>query len=312
MNNSSSRLQKIGNTAYNATLQVTEFASSSLAILIAISFFALIGIIIYVIIKIRKFSLRNVSLSPNPVIATNPVNGGAAVASAGMIPEPISGNEYSIYAWLYIDNLHDKQSDHKIVMYQGGSSSGFENASWLAFMDSNTNRLSVAVSTTGVDGSVITSGGPGSKITLKDVDANKFYLKAAIEYIPLQKWVLVAFVVKDATLSLYLDGELYTVSTIYDLPMRAGDVRPVVPKPMGDVILGAPAGMFGVVGFMARPTYSNYSMTMKQIRQVYEHGPYATSSLMRYLGMPNLAIRSPVYVVAPTTSVTGNNGEVKP
>jgi hypothetical protein len=290
---------------------MTEFASASLTILIVIAFFALVAVIIYVIIKIRKFSLKDTALSTNPVITTNPVNGAAAVASAGMLSDPVAGNEFSINAWLYIDNLHDKQSDHKIIMYQGGSNGSYENASWLVFMDSNTNRLSVAVTTSGVDAGTLKGGGPNSKMTLKDIESNKYFLKASIDYVPLQKWVMISFVIKDATLLLYLDGELYTVSTVYDLPMRTGDIRPMVPKPAGDIVLGAPAGTFGVVGYMARPTYSNYSMTIKQLKQRYEQGPYASSSILRYLGIPNMALRSPVYVVTPTTTTTLETQQTK-
>lgn len=292
---------------YNSVHGATEFATSSMYIFIALAFVILIAVVVYVVIKIRRFAMKDVPLTSLPVVVANPSNGGAALAPAGLLPESMSGNEYTITAWLYIDNLQDKPDDNKLIMYQGGVGS-FENASWMVYMDANTNKLTVALTTSGVDGKFMPTNGPNSKVTLKDVDNNKFFLKASIDYLPLQKWVLVSFAVKDANVSLYLDGELYTVSTVYDLPLRSNDIRPIVPRPTGDVVVGAPTGTIGVAGYIARPRYSNYSKTMQQIKQVYEAGPYATSSIMRYLGISNIAFRSPLYLQSANTTTLAAAG----
>ena len=296
---------------YNTVQNATEFASSAMYIFIGIALIILVAVIIYVVIKIRRFSLKDVPLSSQPVVIANPANGGAVLAPAGILPESVAGNEFTITAWLYIDNLQDKPDDHKVVMYQGGATT-FENASWIVYMDANTNKMTIAVTTTGVDGTYMPINGPNSKLTLRDIDKDKFFLRASIDYLPLQKWVLVSFTIKEANLSLYLDGELYTVSTVYDLPLRTNDIRPIVPRPAGDIVIGAPSGTIGVAGYIARPRYSNYSLTMKQIRGVYEQGPYATSSFLRYLGIPNLAFRSPVFIqnAQSTTLAAAANADV--
>jgi hypothetical protein len=304
--NSGNNNSSLATRVYNSVQNATEFATSSMYIFISIAFVLLVAVIIYVVITIRRFALKDVPLTSQPVVVSNPANGGAALAPMGLLPESIAGNEFTISAWLYIDNLHDKPDDNKVIMYQGGATS-FENASWLVYMDANTNKLTVALTTTGVDGTYMPISGPNSKMSLKDVDKDKFFLKASIDYVPMQKWVLVAFTVKDTNLTVYLDGELYTVSTVYDLPLRTNDIRPIVPRPKGDIVVGAPSGTIGVAGYIGRPRYSNYSMTMKQIKGVYEQGPYATSSVLRYLGIPNLAFRSPIYIETGVTTTVGDN-----
>lgn len=305
MNSSGGTNPSIATKVYGAVQDATQFATSSMYVLVGLVFILLVAVVVYIVYKIRRFSLRDVPLTSQSVVIANPANGGAALAPAGLLPESVSGNEFSISAWLYIDNLQDKPDDNKLIMYQGGATT-YDNASWMMYMDANTNRLTVAVTTSGVDGTVMPTHGPNTKQTLKDVDNNKFFLKASIDYVPMQKWVFVTFVVKDATLTLYLDGELYTVSTVYDLPLRAGDIRPIVPKPIGDIIIGAPAGTIGVAGYIARPRFSNYSQTMKQIKNVYEEGPYAASSFFRFLGVPNMGFRSPIYFAQPPTTTAGS------
>jgi hypothetical protein len=129
---------------------------------------------------------------------------------------------------------------------------------------------------------------------LQEILANPYYLGVTLDYVSISRWIHLSFTVKDATLTLFMDGELYTVATIYDLPLRQGDARPIIPKPAGDVMLGGKVGHIGVQGYISSAQFFNYALTLREVKRKYGEGPYATSFL-RYFGMPNVAFRSPLY-----------------
>jgi hypothetical protein len=260
-------------------------------IFVGISFILLVVVLIYIIYRIRKYSLRGVDLMSDQVINANPMAGEFYRANAATLPDLVQGNEFSISFWMFVDNLVDKPlQNHKIIMYQGNPTS-YENGTFFVFMDGNTNKLYIRVRT---NGTIDDKTQQAKVVGLPEILANPFYVSATLDYVSISRWIHIAFTVKDGNLALFMDGDLYTVSTVYDLPLRQGDARPVIPKPSGDIMMGGRKGAIGIHGYLASAQFFNYALTLKEVQRKYGEGPYALSFL-RYFGMPNVSIRSPFY-----------------
>jgi hypothetical protein len=287
------------NSSVQTMQKVASNATSSMHILVGLSFLLLVVVLIYIIYRVRKYSLRGQDLMRENVINANPMAGEFYRANSSVLPELVQGNEFSISFWMYIDNINDKpDKNHKIVMYQGNPTT-YENGTFYVFLDGNTNKLYVRVRTNAALEDKLST----IKATtgLPEILANPYFVGVTLEYIAIARWVHIAFTVKDATLSLFMDGELYTVSTVYDLPLREGDARPVIPKPIGDIMLGGKSGNIGVQGYLGTAQFFNYALTLREVKRKYGEGPYATSFL-RYFGLPNVAFRSPLYYTNETNN----------
>jgi hypothetical protein len=272
--------------------RATSTASSSLYILVVVCLLCLIGVIIYVIFKINKYSLKTVSLLPETVMNANAMSGTFVTTPHARLPQLSQGNEYSISFWIYVDNIQDKpDNEHKLIMYQGNSN-GYDNGTMFIYMDGNTNRMYVSARTNGAD--IQTNADTSRTSKLVDIRSNPYFLHATVEYVPIQRWLHYAVTIKDATMTVFMDGELYSVATIYEMQLRPNDIRPVLLKPSGDVMTGSRAGIIGISGYIARAEYMNYSMTLKQVKVKYEEGPYKRS-MFRFFGIPNIGMRSPFY-----------------
>ena len=295
------------NGAFKGVQKATDFVSSSMYILIFVSLIVLVAVIIYIVIRVRRFAMKSVPLTLEPVINANPMGGEAVRTPAGALPERVSGNDSSVALWLYVDNISDKvNGDHKVILYQGNPES-YENGSFFVYMDGNTNKLYVSMRTSGVDESKLSK--TDNKVTLADVHTNKSFLTTGIDYVPIQRWVHILITVKDATLTVFLDGELYSLATIYDLPLRIGDVRPVIVKGTGDIMVGGKSGAIGITGFIARAEFFNYALTLKQAKTKYEEGPYK-STILGYLGMPSVGVRSPLYWTDRANATPGSSARM--
>lgn len=282
----------ISERVFRGVQKATSTASSSLYILVVLCLLCLIGVIIYVIYRINKYSLKTVSLLPETVMNANAMSGSFVTVPSARLPKFAQGNEYSISFWLYVDNIQDKpDQEHKMIMYQGNPNN-YDNGTLFVYMDGNTNRMYVSARTNGADITVNADASRTSKLI--DIKANPYFLHGTIEYVPIQRWLHFVVTIKDATMTVFMDGELYTVATIYEMQLRPNDIRPVLIKPSGDVMIGSKAGVLGVSGYIARAEYTNFSMTLRQVKSKYEEGPYKRS-LFRFLGIPNVGMRNPFY-----------------
>jgi hypothetical protein len=282
----------ISEKMFRGLARATSTASSSLYILVVLCLVCLIGVIIYVIYKINKYSLKTIPLLPESVMNANAMSGSYVTTPFVRLPKLAQGNEYSMSFWIYVDNIQDKpDQEHKIILYQGNPTN-YDNGTLFVYMDGNTNRMYFSARTNGAD--VQTNADVSKTSKLVDIRANPYFLHSTVEYVPIQRWLHFVVTVKDATMTVFMDGELYTVATIYEMQLRPNDIRPVMIKPSGDVMAGSKAGVIGVSGYIARAEYMNFAMTLRQVKNKYEEGPYKRS-LFRFLGIPNIGMRSPFY-----------------
>lgn len=269
--------------------------STPYPLMILTAIVVLVMVIVFIVMRVKKGSMSSVNLLTSQVVLANPMSGGFNAIPGAVLPNAANGTEFSYSMWLFVENI-SITDDHKIVMFRGNSSS-FANGSFFVYVDAKTNALHTSVRTNGAIDETSTSQTP----TLTDIQHNKYFLRSTVEYVPLQRWVNVSISVKDAVMTSYLDGELYSVTSIYEMPMKVDGTRPLVAKQAGDVMVGGKTGNEGFNGYIGNCKYYNYAISVPEAHSIYEKGPYKTSWLS-YLGLDNVGVRSPVYLISATNS----------
>lgn len=259
-----------------------------IALMILVAVILIVVVIVFIIYQYKKGSLKMVCLLKQPVIPANPMVGDHYIASAGKLPSlDNSGGEFSYSIWLFLDNLNITE-DHKIVMYRGNPST-YNNGSFFVYMDSKTNKLYASLRTDGV-----VSESMSADPKLSEIASNKGFVMSTIDYIPLQRWVNITYSVKDTTFSTFLDGDLYSVTSIYELPTKSDGTRVIISPQSGDIMLGGKLGKEGFNGYIGSAYFANYTITLHQAKVLYMKGPYKSSWLSMF-GLGNYGIRAPVY-----------------
>jgi len=134
---------------------------------------------------------------------------------------------------------------------------------------------------------------------------SKKYSVSIIDYVPLQRRVHVAFSVQDAIVTIFMDGEIYSVKSITDIPnvdpvnTNSGSIlstsaRGFYSNTIGDMYVGDSKYM--TRGFVSRMQYFNYACTQKQMEQVYKAGP-VKQSILSMIGLGTYGVRAPVYKI---------------
>lgn len=272
------------------------FQTTPYPVMILISVLVLVLVIVFIVFKVKANSLASVDLLTNPIVPGNPLGGEFNIAPAGKLPNTNNGNQYSYSVWLFVDNVSITE-DHKTVLYRGNSQS-YANGTFFVYMDAKTNSLYASVRTNGALDETNTNVEP----TLNDIKKNKYFLQSLIDYIPLQRWVNVTYTVNDTVLSTFMDGDLYSVTSIYELPVKADGSRPLISKQQGDVNISGKAGKEGFNGYIGNSKYYNFALTVTEAQVVYKKGPYKLSWLS-YLGLTNVGVRSPIYTIHSDTAL---------
>eukprot|EP00798_Chlamydomonas_sp_ICE-L_P031915 gene31915-biopygen5719 len=128
------------------------------------------------------------------------------VYSSTKIPSSKNGIEFTYSFWLCTSSF-DITSLPKLIFTRGFDMS-YGGASPIVYMDAKTNSLHFSVRT----------NVSNTNATLGAVrDHKSQFLIATVEYVPLQRWVQFALIVKDNIMTILMDGELYTIENVLDM-----------------------------------------------------------------------------------------------
>ncbi len=285
----------IGQRAREITDKVAGIANQSTAALfVVVALFLIIVIVVYIVYKIKRSDLQNVVIVKESTRLFN-MKQPLRIDSA-LLPPTLNGQEYTFSTWLYLVEYPPMDS-HALLFCRGGSGQSVNGSNPIVFLNKGTNRLHVAVKTTLVPEtpSDLDPQVQGNAILDKVMDPRNGYLTATIDYVPLQRWVHIAFVIQDNLLTLYLDGDIYTVSNVFDLPRRSPTTpRPIFAGTNGDIYVGALPNLTAQPrAFIAKTQYFNFGLMHKDIKATYTAGP-TMNTILSALGL-NYGLRSPVY-----------------
>lgn len=257
LNNINSQLNKLIGSRNNRRNNYYSKSSSSI--------FVIIGIILLIVILCvlgyflyKHFSKIRKQMSKSKLLV--PYIRDASIYksfSNSSIPQSLSGNEYNINMWLYINTYSYRLNEDKCILFKGDINNSIindiddlatENANPSIWLKKNENTLVVKV---GLD--TLLDGNDGIK-----TDECEF------KNFPLQKWVNVNVSMRNNVLDIFIDGKLVKSCILKGSPtVNSGDIHLCKQGPNG----------YGFNGYISRLEYTNKALDYDTIINNYKKGP---------------------------------------
>lgn len=302
-----------GNAAGNATSNAAKAGESKMPmiIIIVITILLFIFVILWITFAMKSNSLKGKAITKQP-IQLQKTDTPTQIGSSEF-PTSQVGREYTYSFWLYLESFN-KQSSNGMIMYRGNPGS-LQSANPVVMMDKDSNRLYVIIKTVG--SSILPEANANLDLIM---DKNYFssarmnqsspgvnyHLICPIDFVPLQRWVHVACVVDNKLVTMFLDGQIYSVKSTDEFKAarqpevtRLGkvlDYNVIIDKTEGDLVIGKSTvgNKTTIDGFLGKVEFFNYAVTMDDIKKIYSTGPMP-SGMMSWLGMSQYGFRSPIY-----------------
>ena len=283
--------KNLGNTAKNLFTETSK--QTGVIILVSIVLLVLLIVVIYIISIVKKSQQAKTNIQSTPIALDNKQLVPITV-DASKLTSISKGQEFSLSFWIYLSDSFDATSNYKLVLQRGNSSAvygTFDNlTNPLVFIDKNTNRLFIALSTNNVQSSLLTFDDIMSKSA--DGSYNSGFLIGYVDYVSLQRWVNIILVVNDSSLMIFLDGDLYSIVSVADLVTDDSQARPIINGSKGDLVIGDNKNP--VKGYLSNVEFYGYAVGQNDIKTIYKNGP-TTSSFLSLLGLGRYGVRNPVY-----------------
>lgn len=281
---------------------VESVKDSWVIVIVIVAMLVLVIVVIYIVNMMKNTKLQNVVLQKDLITLDNRSAVPYKIPSANM--SLISnGQEYSYSFWIFLGSTYTSTNGPKIILQRGNT--GAYSASTikintgtspLIMLDNITNKMYFCVATSSANSSKLPS-------EIIETDANgRFkpsgYLVTYIDYVPLQRWVNIALVVKNTSIYVYMDADLYSVASLSDMARSTSPsvtVNPIIMGTSGDLTIGDNVNVTS--GYVSMARFYNFAMGQPDIATMYNSGP-AMSSWLSYLGLGNYGVRSPIYEVA--------------
>ena len=271
-------------------------------VFVVLTLLLIVVIIAYIVWRLNSSDLKSVKVLRNP---RKLHNNKAFMYSASKLPAMTIGQQFSMSFWLYLTDFQTTSSPKVLLMRQAPSSgttttNSLVGANPVVFLDSALNQMYVCIATTRSPQTTPTTLNQLLNTEGKGATNNWTYLYATVQYVPLQRWVNYTFTVQDNILTVFQDGSIYTVQSLFDMadPTNASAPRPVFAACTGDISVGnVSKTMSGdATGFINNVEFFNYALNSNQVQTVYGNGPTSTN-MLRSFGIPDYGVRTPIYVV---------------
>jgi len=288
-------------------------------IIIAVTILLFIFVILYITFAMKSKNLKGKVLLNVPVKVDT--RDTAIQIVNGTMPKSMVGREYSYSTWMYLEsfsqdmNTVTKTPYHKLIMYRG-TAGDIASANPIVMMDGRSNKLYVIIKTT--ESSIASSTVSNDlneiltknyfwnqEMSLENPMVNK-HIVLTIDYVPLQRWVHIMLVVDNKVMTLYLDGEIYSVKSTDEYKAsrqphvtrlgRTIDYNLIVEKTDGDLFIGKSliGGKRTIDGYIAKVEFFNYALSVDKVKKVYQDGPLPRG-LLAWLGLGQYGFRAPIY-----------------
>lgn len=318
---SSNKASKMLSNAKDAVTNIAKGEKGPLIIIVTISVLLLLFVILYITFAMKSSSLKGKQLTNEPV-RLDKVEQPVQVGNGDM-PKPSVGREYSYCFWLYVENFeqlvdtsNDNEPVDKLVFYRGNAGD-IASANPAVLMDGKSNRLYIAIKTQGSSIDSLANGRLhniirnnyfiNKEIKLDDPLVNRNII-LAVDYVPLQRWVHFAVCVDNKIVTIFMDGEIYSVKSVdeykssrqpeVDALGKTVDSNLIIDKTDGDIFIGRNASVgnkISIPGYLGRMEFYNYSVSIDDVKKSYDKGPLHSGGLLSWLGINNYGFRSPVY-----------------
>lgn len=270
-------------------------------------------VIIYITFALKNANLKGKQLVKKP-IKLDGLSSAIQISNAD-IPKPAVGREYTYSFWVYVDEFTQTNNNNKLLFYRGAKE-GISGANPLVMMDGLENRLYFMIKTQDSSLPALVAGDLRPTVTgnfFKDTTSstsnlNK-YIIMEVDYVPVQRWVNIICVVDNKIITLFMDGEIYSVKTTDELKaLRKPELNAtgtpinynlIVDKSDGDMFIGKNTinNNQTLNGYLSNVNFMNYAISLNQVKTTYNRGPLASGGAGNFLtnvGI-NYGVRSPLY-----------------
>jgi hypothetical protein len=272
-------------------------------------------VIIYIYYAMKNGGLVGKVLMPQPIKLDGTTS--APSISGDGIPIPSVGREYTYSFWTYLENYTQTPGSQKMLWYRG-SPDDISSANPIVYLDSLSNTMYFVIKT---QNSVLSSATVNYNSDVGLVVPNNYFLNPnfnladdsnkhiilSIDYVPLQRWVNTTLIISDKLITIYLDGEIYSVKSIdeyknnkaseFDVNGNKVNYNLIIDNTVGDIYVGkSPMTSKNITinGYMSKLEFFNYGISSSDVKSVYNDGPFP-SGILAALGAGGYAVRSPVY-----------------
>jgi heme/copper-type cytochrome/quinol oxidase subunit 2 len=298
---------------------IAKFFSDNMLVIIFISIILVIFliVIIYIFVSMRGAGLRSATLSRAPIQLTGSNTPPPILATR--MPVPMVGMEYAYSFWVYLENYSQTPGSQKMLWYRG-LNGDLTAANPIVYLDSMSNKMYVVIKT---KNSTLSSNNLGdivtknyflnNALTLNSANTNK-HIVMSYDYVPLQRWVNFGIAVDNKLVTLYMDGEIYSVKSVDEVKALRAPSRNVLGEPepynviidntQGDINIGKnPMASQNITinGYVSKFQFFNYAITSNDMKRIYKTGPFV-NSFLSLLGMGAYSLRSPVYKISASTN----------
>lgn len=221
-----------------------------------------------------------------------------------------NGNKRSYCFWIYIFNINSNSGQYRHVAHISNDENDNKiplNASPYIMLDKNKNSLHIRFA---LKSDIETSCRSLNSLnydssSIKDfrsctVNGSTYTTGFTIDYVPIQRWVHVGFVINDiggGSITTYIDGNFY--ETLDRNSGLEGNLRldKLNLKCEGSLIVGGTesgdSAPFGFSGLLSKFTVFNYDLNKNDMYKEYHKGPI--NGILASLGIGAYGLRNPVY-----------------
>jgi hypothetical protein len=307
--------------------KMQDFLKKNMLVVIFIGIVLLIFIIVivFIIFSMKGRGLKAKTLSKAP-IKLDGNNTPKSIEGDG-IPVPVVGREYTYSYWVYLDSYGQTPGSQKMLWYRSDDSS-VASANPIVYMDDMSNKMYIVLKT---QNSVLTSGSEPNTNYDADIglvktnnyflnknltlnDNNNKHIIMTVDYVPLQRWVNYSIIVDNKMVTIYMDGEIYSVKSIDEFKsLKTAEVNTngnkidynlIIDNTAGNIFLGKnPTGTHNITisGYLSKFDFFNYAVSSDDIKKIYNVGPF-TKSFLSLIGAGQYSVRSPVYKIGSSSA----------
>jgi len=221
-----------------------------------------------------------------------------------------NGKRRTYSFWIYINDINKyKGEQYRHIAHIGENSKSIINVSPYIILDKMSNKIHVRFSPDDdaeISSTTLSANKLNDIINLDDlVKYNSKYCGFTIEYVPIQRWVHIAFVLTDnngGSIYIYVDGELIEIKeNNIKFPFNIAELKL---NNVGNLFVGgnvndSSSGLTGFSGLISKFTIYNYDLNNNDIYKEYNNGPF--SSLLTSMGLGAYGLRNPVYKINATS-----------
>lgn len=190
-------------------------------ILVAVGVFAALA---YTVYQILSTNLKVVTLLNKPLNALSQ----STTVKSEKFPNMSNGKEFSVSFWVYVESQSNTSNLRQVISIGDKS----DELSPLVMMDRTTNKMFIAMrtmSSPSMTTSAIIESYSASLKTRTTSNPHLAYNKSIImeiEYVPLGRWLNVVAVLDNDVVSLFVDGDMYSVAPISRFADRIQNTSP--------------------------------------------------------------------------------------